>query len=138
MSSPTYAATTKVPVVQSIGDIEKTLRRYGADAFGYGQDAGRAIVTFRLSGRMMRVQMEVPEDPQHERSRWRALLLIVKAKCEAVDSGIESIEQAWMPYVVLPDGTTVGDFMVPQIESAYETGRMPSLLPGINQRELNA
>jgi hypothetical protein len=130
--TPTYAAKTKVPVSQSRSEIEQTLRRYGADAFGYGQDGNRAVVTFRLAGRMMRIAIDVPEDPQHERARWRSLGLIIKAKCEAVDAGIETVEQAWMPYVLLPNGTTVGDFMAPQIQRAYDVGEMPALLPGLN------
>lgn len=134
--SPTFAARTKVPVSQSRHEIEQTLRRYGADAFGYGQDGNRAVVTFRLAGRMMRVVIDLPEDPQHERSRWRSLGLVIKAKCEAIDAGIESVEQAWMPYVLLPDGTTVGEHLVPQITTAYETGDMPPLLPGIDRPEL--
>lgn len=135
---PTYAATTTVPVMKSVADIEKTLTRYGADGFGYGKDAGQAIITFRLHGKMMRVGITVPDDPQFEKARWRSLLLIVKAKCEGIAAGLETVEQAWMPYVLLPDGTTVGDFMVPQIDHAYETGQMPGLLPGIGRPELGA
>lgn len=127
----TYAKDTKVSVDASRTEIERTLRRYGADAFGYGQDGARAAVTFRLHGRMMRVDVDVPDSAQKERQRWRALLLIVKAKCEAVDIGVETVDQAWMPYIMLPDGRTVGEFMVPQVSEAYKSGQMPSLLPGV-------
>jgi hypothetical protein len=34
-----------------------------------------------------------------------------------------------MANIVLPDGKTVGEFMRPQIESAYRSGQMPPLLP---------
>ena len=33
-----------------------------------------------------------------------------------------------MAHVVLPNGQTVGEVMVPQIAAAYETGTMPKLL----------
>lgn len=36
-----------------------------------------------------------------------------------------------MAHIVLPDGSTVGQWMAPQIEQAYTTGRMPSMLPAI-------
>jgi len=36
-----------------------------------------------------------------------------------------------MAHIVLPDGSTVGQFMRPQIESAYETGDMPNALPAL-------
>jgi hypothetical protein len=38
-----------------------------------------------------------------------------------------------MAHIVLPNGQTVGECMVPQISAAYETGRMPRLLPGIGE-----
>ncbi len=34
-----------------------------------------------------------------------------------------------MAHIVLPDGTTVAEFMAPQIEQSYESGKMPSMLP---------
>ena len=63
------------------------------------------------------------------RSRWRALYLIIKAKLEAVESGISTIEREFFYDVVLPDGRTIGEFMAPQLETVYETGQMPTLLP---------
>lgn len=65
------------------------------------------------------------------RSRWRALYLIIKAKLEAVESGISTIEREFLYDIVLPDGKTVGEFMTPQIAAAYETGEMPPMLPMI-------
>ena len=66
---------------------------------------------------------------QHRKSRWRALYLVIKAKLEAVDIGITTIEEAFLADTVLPDRRTVAEVMQPQIESAYSTGNMPPLLP---------
>lgn len=63
------------------------------------------------------------------RSRWRSLYLVIKAKLEAVDSGISTIEREFFYGIVLPNGKTVGELMAPQIEDAYTTGKMPTLLP---------
>jgi len=126
-----YAEKTSVPVSRSRDEIERTLTRYGADAFGYGWDAGRAVVSFRAQGRYIRFSMEVPESPQRERQRWRALLLVVKAKLEAVDSGITTFEQEFLAHIVLPDNRTVGEWITPQLDQAYTEGGMPRLLmPG--------
>ena len=59
--------------------------------------------------------------------------MIIKAKLEAVESGITSIEQEFLPYIVLADGRTVSQFILPQIAQVYETGRMPKLLPGVEE-----
>lgn len=148
----TYAAKTQVSPEKSRMEIEQTLRRYGADAFGFGQDGNRAIVTFRAHGRAVRFLIPVPTASEHrhdhhgytrtekqiesaraqaERQRWRAMLLMIKAKLEAVESGIVTFEEEFAIHVVLPDNTTVGEWLLPQIQHAYETGDMPALLPGV-------
>lgn len=124
-----YAKRTKVPVAQSRADIERSLKRYGADGFMYGEADGQAMVAFRMQGRHIKFVMHMPENPQGERQRWRALLLAIKSKLESVESGIEAFEDAFMAHIVLPDGKTVGQFMRPQIADAYDKGNMPPLLP---------
>ena len=58
--------------------------------------------------------------------------MIIKAKLEAADSGISTIEREFLYDIVLPDGKTVGEYMAPQIEAAYTTGEMPPMLPMLN------
>ena len=65
---------------------------------------------------------------------WRALNLVIKAKLEAVECGISVFEDEFMASIVLPSGDTVGDFMKPQIEQAYISRTMPSLLPMLEGR----
>ena len=59
----------------------------------------------------------------------RALYLIVKAKMEAVEAGISTVEREFLYDIVLPDGRTAGEWLAPQIEAAYNSGDMPALLP---------
>src|SRR5262245_44396717 len=65
------------------------------------------------------------------RQRWRALALAIKAKLEAVESGIATFEEEFLAYVVMPDGQTVGQHVLPNVERAYSTGQMPPLLSAI-------
>ena len=67
------------------------------------------------------------------RQRWRVLLLVIKAKLEAVTVGIPTIETAFLANIVLPDNTTAGEWMLPQIDRAYRTGEMPPLLPAASR-----
>lgn len=128
-----YAETTRVPVARSRAEIERTLARYGADAFGYGSEGRCRLVTFRAGGRHVRIDIVLPEGctEQQERQKWRALLLTIKAKLEAVESGIATFEEEFMAYVLLPSGETVGEWAQPQLRDVYSTGQMPSLLPGV-------
>ena len=68
---------------------------------------------------------------QEVRRRWRALALSIKAKLETVESGIAEFETEFMPYMVLPNGKTVAENILPEIERAYSTGKMPKLLEAL-------
>lgn len=151
-----YAENTSVSSDKSRAEIEKTLTRYGADGFMYGwgeTEAGQvAVVAFRMCNRQVKFNLPLPNrvefartpergrqrsaaqrDAAYEkavRQRWRALALVVKAKLEAVETGITCFDDEFMAHIVLPDGQRVGDWMAPQIESAYTNGSMPPLLPG--------
>ncbi|MCP4545931.1 MAG: hypothetical protein GY835_05635 [bacterium] len=145
-----YAENTTVSIEKSKGEIEQTLRRYGADQFMSGWDQEQAMIGFVMEGRHVRFILPMPSrsdfeqtdtgrerNPsaidkhweQAQRSSWRALNLVIKAKLESVDAGIFTFEQEFLPHILLPNGQTVGDFMTPQIESAYSIGQMPALLP---------
>lgn len=153
-----YAASTEVSAEKSRAEIETVLRRYGATGFMYGwDDDGTAVLGFKAMNRQIRFILKMPSrnEPQFwktpgrglrrnsqqayeaweqaTRQRWRALVLVVKAKLEAVEAGIATFEQEFMAHIVLPNGQTVGDYVVPQIAAAYEGGTMPKLLSGIGE-----
>lgn len=147
-----YARETEVPVERTKVDIEKTLTRYGATAFMYGATQERAVVQFELEQRRIRISLTLPQSSDHSvayspagkyrtatqrqaaleqerRSLWRSLLLVIKAKLEAVDAGISTIEQEFLAFVVLPNGQTVDEWVGPQIQRALDENSMPPLLP---------
>lgn len=42
----------------------------------------------------------------------------------------KNIRSEWeQSFLNLPDGKTIGEYMAPQIETAYQTGTMPPMLP---------
>lgn len=130
----TYAEHTKVPVEKTKGEIERAVTRYGASAFGSFTERDRAVIVFASQNRRVRFDLPLPvgDDVRSDkirRVRWRALLLCIKAKLEAVASKIETFEEAFLSHVVLPDGTTVGTHVGPHIDEAYKTGQIPPLLP---------
>ena len=149
---PTYAKETSVSPDRSRAEIEQTLARYGATQFMYGWNGHAAVIAFEMHDRRLRFVLPLParDDPafaqtptgrrrtqaqsdkaydQAVRQRWRALALAIKAKLEMVESGITGFEQEFLAHVILPSGQTVGEWMAPQVEQAYVSGRMPPLLP---------
>jgi hypothetical protein len=146
-----YAADTSVSVSSSKAEIERIVERYGAVGFMSGWSANQAMIAFAMNDRQIRFLLTMPardekrfthhskgprtpvaalkEWEQACRQRWRALALVIKAKLEAVESGISVFDDEFMANIVLPDGRTVSEEVRPRITIAYETGSMPPLLP---------
>ena len=148
-----YAKNTNVSTESTRLEIEKCLMRYGADGFAYASISGKSMIAFNMQGRQVKIILPLPDinsdefrftpirgttrsqTAQYEaweqacRQRWRALLLVVKAKLEAIECGITTFDNEFMAEIVLPSGQTVGDWMKPQMEEAYLKGTPPKLLP---------
>jgi hypothetical protein len=128
-----YAKRTQVPVSRSRAEIESIVLRYGADQFGsaFDQKGGRAMIQFRITQWLVRFVLPLPhEDAQDQRQRWRALTLVIKAKLEAVESGIATIEEEFLPHIVVPGGATFGEWAVPQLREMKKTGELPASILG--------
>ncbi len=150
-----YAQNTTVSPEKSLAEIQATLKRYGATKFGFMEDDANIILVFEMQNRRVKFRVPLPDltdfeaqrvrlnkyatrpaTPQEKAAtrdqvvhqRWRALLLVIKAKLESVESGIETLDQAFMAHLVLPSGETLGDWATPQIERAYLSGQMPPLM----------
>lgn len=150
-----YADRTEVSSDRSRVEIESTLKRYGASRFGYGWDENSAVIMFQIGNRQVRFNLPMPDrndrrfthtavrkyqrdadgqEAEYERAvrqRWRALCLVIKAKLEAVEAGISTVENEFLAHIVLPDsGATVGERINPQLALAYERNEMPALAIG--------
>lgn len=150
-----YARDTEVSCDKSKGEIESTLRRYGADQFMSGWKDGQAAIQFRLNNKMVRFILPLPDPKSEEfthfrnggsliartteraaarweqacRQRWRALSLAIKAKLEAVECGITTFEEEFFAHIMVPGtkGLTMGQFAMRDLEKAYETNKTPQL-----------
>lgn len=149
-----YAQDTSVSTDKSISEIRNTVRRYGASEFMHAEGDTQAVIMFSMHDRrvMFRVNMPDPkskafthtpergsrrtEAAAHQaweqacRARWRSLALVVKAKLEAVASGITEFETEFLGNIVMPGtSVTVGEFVKEDLRLAYEVGHMVPLLP---------
>lgn len=153
-----YAEGTEVPVERSKAELDRLLAKHGATQRVIGSDEvqGFALCVFAIHGRQVRLRVPLPTKKeidaskkppnwrylaasgeeawrkkrrdQIERERWRALLLLVKAKLELVELGLSTFEKEFLADIYLPNGKTVHEMLVDQIEGAYLTGIMPPLL----------
>lgn len=155
-----YAEGTSVPVERSKAEIERILTNYGAGQFftGWDEKRGQAAVQFEMNNRRIRFMVGIPklddfklykrntrggerefertdsqakvEADRENRRRWRSLVLVVKAKLEAVESGISTFEEEFMAHIVTATGQTIGELVLPKLDKVASSGRLPPLLPG--------
>jgi hypothetical protein len=129
-----YAEGTKVSAAKSRAEIEEyVLKRVGRDAeFSFGQAAGMAAIQFVAYKRRVRFTIPMPTEAEavveakrkngvkpataakmyewldaETRRRWRCLLLVIKAKFEVVETGIETFDQAFLANIECAGGQTI-------------------------------
>ena len=128
---------TKVPVHLSQGDIRKLLASRGGTGVAFvsqppmeGMEAMIPIdgVTYKI-----RIVAHVPPDSRDAerdlRRIWRVLFFHLKSVFEAAASGVLEFREMMMPYVVVKDGKTISQHILPNLATAVE-GRPERMLPG--------
>lgn len=145
-----YAEGTHVDVERTRTEVQRLLRRYGASRVAEAWEPGRACVQFELGGLVAKLTVPLPtaaellrerkrkpgEDAlrsllaQAERQRWRAFLLLLKAKLESIEMGVTSFEHEFLPHLMLENGKTVTEVM----DQAMRDGVVRPLLPALPDR----
>jgi len=154
-----FAENTSVSAAKSKAEIEETLTRYGANKFMYGADEKSATVMFEYNQITIRFTVPLPDKndekfrisghiPPRERTqadayrhweqatrqRWRALCLVIKAKLEAVETGITTFQDEFLAHIITPTGRTIGETIGGQIATAMKTGKMPKMIPMFGEK----
>lgn len=152
---PRFAKETTVPVERSRAEIEETVRRYGATKFtsGWDEDRNEAMVMFHIEGFYIRFTLPMPnmadksithtvrrgqtvrrnegqqrhEWEQQVRQRWRALLLAIKGKLEAVECKISTISTEFLAFIVMPNDQLLSEWLATEALPNIRKGVMPLL-----------
>lgn len=156
-----YASDTDVAVEKSMREIQQMVRRAGAKTWYQGEDSSSASIAFELGDRRILFELPIPQEAeftyvkrtvrgktkslkrndrdlgraldQAKRSRWRALMLTIKAKLVSVDARIETVEEAFLAQVVMVDkngkSARFYKFAKLAIENVYKAGQ-PALPSG--------
>lgn len=148
-----YAENTTVPVEKSIAEIIALVKRAGAVRVAQYDEPDRFTIAFDLNERHVRFRVVFPTigavpavrgDGRRRttteiiakldalvRQRARALLLVIKAKLESVESEVETFEEAFLANIMLADGATVYERIAQPIALEYAAGTpRPMLLSG--------
>lgn len=146
-----FAAKTSVPVSRSRVEIEDLLTKWKASRIAVAMEQGRAHVLFTIGRWSVKFTMPLPTEDeakrqkdhlgrllgesgrqkwldQTARTRWRALLLTIKAKLVSVENGVETFEEAFMAHLVLPGGETLGQRALPPLREQLKSLPAPGVL----------
>lgn len=151
-----YAAGTNVSVDRSLSEVQRLLERFGCDQFGFAQEkssttARRTLLMFRWGGYAFKLDVPLPDPaskmfthtPKGQRRtqiqamdhferevcrRYRVLVLWVKAQLEAISLGVVRMEEAFLNWIMIPGGKTVGDEVRARLPETAG-GKQISLLP---------
>jgi len=148
-----YAEGTEVAVEKSQAELKRLIERYGARkvlTFD-DQDEGVSALQFQIRDRQVLLRLRFPAESEFrldargrlrtdnarynawdaERRRlWRSLVMVVKAKLESVESGIETFDEAFLPHLVMEGGGTIGDRVLAELPRALASGFLPALAAG--------
>jgi hypothetical protein len=126
-----YAEGTSVSSTRTLEQIKRMLMTVGATDIATAERTGQAAIVFTLADRRIRFVLPLPPLEQYQtivvrgrkrarsssqalqaweqgcREKWRALFACIKAKLVSAQSGIESVEQAFLANVVTSGGRTV-------------------------------
>ena len=134
-----FASNTVVSAPKTRGEIEDLIQKYGGVEFASGYDQLQAKIMFKLQDKLILFRLPLPQKKdfthkktkwgtekvndsamqknweQATRTKWRALLLCLKAKLESAASGITSFEEEFLPHFVMSNGRTLGETIIPQL-----------------------
>lgn len=146
-----YAENTTVDVEKTIGEVKRTLQRFGSERFAYQESPGELQIAFDIRGLsiLMRIKMPSREEfsvtdsgrartesaqfaqwQQECKRRARSLCAVIKAKLIAVDDNVATVEQEFMPYILIDGVRTLGDYLIPKLPE-ITSGRLA--LPGASK-----
>lgn len=153
-----YAKRTAVSVSKSRGEIDALLRKWGANQLQWSDDHDEGLVMLRFLWKhreqsfVARFVIRVPpdqdlrEEAKHATTgvfsqtkydklakrrgmvEHRELALLLKAIFVAVDAGIISAEQVFLPFIEGSDGQTLSETIIPRLAEFHKHGSVKCLL----------
>ncbi len=159
MTKRTYAYNTDVPPGESREEITSVLRAWGVTGIRWSEDFENYLVVLEFIWTHQeipyhaRMSVNLPTDDvlakmaQHKRSKnlipekfqrlkktrgWRehrVLLIFLKGAFEAIENGIITPEQLFLPWLVGRDGRTVGEVIGPRLPALMKDSALALLPP---------
>ncbi len=143
MIKPNYKnyKNTAIRPEKSQADITRELDRYGIYEVQHTNQKDRFSVAFRVELKEMpiplMVRIDVPynkEKDKEDNNGWkrqrvlyRVLFYYTKALLNTWDSGLKTFTEIFMPHLVMPNGGTLEQMLLPKIEKAITEGKIKDI-----------
>ncbi|BCT74755.1 hypothetical protein SCMU_05970 [Sinomonas cyclohexanicum] len=115
-----YVRGASITAAASQSEIQQMLMSSGATGLRWSREDGKAAIAFRAEPRRFRLVLALPHTADglpprvtayataktpHDlsRQRWRQLSLLIRAKLDAVDSGIATFDEEFLGYMLDPE-----------------------------------
>lgn len=121
-----YAAKTKSSIPKTQQDIGFLLRK-SAEEWTVTERPGKGgDVIFKMRSKVVRMRIAYEKiggftQRQWDQdccAKWRGLLLVIKAKLVAIETGIAIFDQEFLPYFVTKSGLTIFEALSPNLTGA--------------------
>ena len=141
--------TTKVPVVRSVQEIQKSLVKAGASSImqDFNEDGEMSAIAFKITLNGTNISFRLPSKtaevfevmkydgtprsfltPEHaQRVAWRIIKDWVEAQMAIVATNMVTLPQVFLPYAVRPDGTTLYDMIAANPQFLLISGKPTNL-----------
>jgi len=140
MNKPSYKnyQNTGIRPESSQADITRELNRYGIYEVQHTNQKGKFSVAFKVEldeiPIPLMVRIDVPYNKEKDiedrlgwkkqRVLYRTLFFYIKALLNTWDNGLKTFTEIFMPHLILPNGGTVEQVLLPQFTKAITEGRM--------------
>lgn len=117
---------TSVTPGKTRDEVEKLLKRVGADSFRWSSFQGEETLEALLSWKDQRLGFRLSAKYTTDRERQqklRALYWYLKAKIEAIQFGLVDLEQEFLPYLLTASGRTVYEIQEGQVLKLLAEGK---------------
>ena len=145
-----YAAYTKVDPTRTKYEIEEMIKDHGGKNFASAENGNQGMVVFDIEDYRMVFKLHFPKSTDNEfqftagghqrdgetanqfwenecKRLWRSLLLAIKSKLVSVEDGVETVQEAFMAHIVMPDGRTVAQHLEGEMTKRSKIAESPEL-----------
>ena len=140
MKKPSYTnyKNTAIRPEKSQADITRELNRYGIYEVQHTNQKDRFSVAFRAEldevSIPLMIRIDVPYSRQtdtednkgwkRQRVLYRVLYYYLKALLGTWDNGLKTFTEIFMPHLVMPNGGTIEQNLLPKLKKAITSGEM--------------